>query len=85
MLKPVTPEASGLDGHQAALATLLDGTARFALCAAIVLAPVMLKESRTGHSQKWCQLSIVEAVVAILFLGIAAVLVLCQMIRHGIL
>ena len=85
MLKPVTPEASGLDGHQAALATLLDGTARFALCGAIVLAPVMLKESRTGHSQKWFQRSVVEAVVVILFLGIAAVLALCQMIRFGVL
>ena len=85
MVKPVAPEASGLDGHQAAFATLLDGAARFALCTAIALAPVMLKKSRTGHSQKWFQLSVVEVIVAIPFLGIVAVLGLCQMIRVGVL
>jgi hypothetical protein len=85
MVKPIAAETSGLDGQQAAFATLLDGTARFALCTAIALAPVMLKKSRTGQGRKWFQLSVVEAVVAALFLGIAAALTLCQMIRIGVL
>jgi hypothetical protein len=85
MVKPVAPKDSGLDRHQAALATLLDGAARLALCTAIVLAPIMLKNSRTGGRQAWFPLSVVEAIVAILFVGIVGILVLCQMIRNGVL
>ena len=85
MLTPVNPEASGLDRHQAGVLFLVDSAMRLALCVAIALTPFILKTSRVGHREKWFQLPVVEVLVSIMFLGIAVLLALCQMIRNGVL
>jgi len=85
MFTPVPDEISHLDGYQAALATLVDFAARLALCVAVFLSPMWIRTSRAQQSLKWFHLSLMSVVGIVCILGIAAFLVLCQLVRHGVI
>ena len=75
------PENCGLDGHQRAFASLMDGAARLAICSLIFVMPTALRDSKRGERKKWHGLTAVEILVGAMFVPPVAIQVLVHVTR----
>jgi hypothetical protein len=76
------PETSQLDGHQRGFAFLMDAGARGLLCVLIGLMPTIFRNRKSDGKHGWLWLTAPQWVVmAIVFLPIMTLVVLCQLMR----